>query len=180
MVVEESLETSDFEVQTVGSVAAPRRARTLPLAAAVLLTLVAGLAWVGSHGAPAEARGVWCSGDPAILVNGTLVDVNVNVPLDKLGSVQRAEVVFHVPSNAIVVVVNDSLLFPAKVTVVRDQPPTSLLAAGYKIPVEVNVVASGPAFDIAATVVAVGGGDLWIPGRSGEVTKVTTWVALGL
>ena len=163
------------------SVSLTRRGeRSLPIILAALLTLMAGLTWVGFNGKPAEARGVWCSGDPLIVVNGTIVDVTVHVPLESLGKVQRAEIVFHVPSNAIAAVVNDSLLFPAKVTIVRDQPPTRLLAAGYKIPVEIKVVAWGPAFDVAATVIAEGGGNLWVAGRSGVVTTVTTWAKIGL
>ena len=52
------------------------QARLLALFAGVAAMALALTSW-----SPASARGVWCAGDPAIVVNGSVVDVNVNIPL---------------------------------------------------------------------------------------------------
>lgn len=132
----------------------------------------------------AEARVVWCAGDPAIVVNGNLVDVNVHVPLFRLQDIDFVEVVFHVPSDArVTAVINDSLLFEARPRVVKDLPPAGRgsLLSGTDIPVEIIVHHRGRAMDVAATAVATGGGSrLWVQGTSAEPLRLTTWGALSL
>src|SRR5688572_11430378 len=94
----------------------------VPLGLAVV-ALLGALALSLAHADRAEARVVWCSGDPAIVVNGSVVSVTAHVPLDRLADIDHAEFIFHVPSNAkVTAVVNDSLLFEARIVVKKDLP----------------------------------------------------------
>jgi hypothetical protein len=153
------------------------RARTVALA--ILAIALVPSALLAVRPSDAEARVVWCAGDPAIVVNGNLVDVNVHVPLARLSDIDYVEVVFHVPSDAnVTAVINDSLLFEARPRVVKDLPAarTSKLLSGTDIPVEVIVHHRGPVLDVAATAVASGGGSrLWVQGTSAEPLRLTTW-----
>jgi hypothetical protein len=131
----------------------------------------------------AEARGVWCSGDPTILVNGNVVSVTVHVPLDRMKDLDYVEVIFHVPANADVkLLVNDSLLVPAKTRFVKDQPAQrGGLLSGTSIPVEIVAHHSGAPMPIAATTVAIGRGtSLWTEGTSAAPLWVQTRGLLSL
>lgn len=130
---------------------------------------------------PAEARAVWCSGDPTILVNGNAVSVTVHVPVDRLKDLDYVEVVFHVPTNADVkLLLNDSLLVPAKTRFVKDQPAQRGLL-GSEIPVEIIAHNRGPAMPVAATTIAVGKGtSLWTEGTSASPLWVKTTGLLNL
>lgn len=129
----------------------------------------------------ASAQGVWCSGDPTILVNGNPVSVTVSVPLDRLSSVNSATVVFHVPRNANVIVLNTSLLIREKTVIVRDQPATYFsLFAKTKIPVDVTFDYDGDALPVGLTVVALNGTNLWQTGMSNQTMHATTYGLLGL
>jgi|GEM_PF-2119033 len=154
----------------------PVRTAVLALVAAIALILP-----LANGADSAEARGVWCSGDPTILVNGNAVSVTVHVPLDRMRDLDYVEVIFHVPSNADVnLLVNDSLLVPAKTRYVKDQPARRSLL-GTPIPVEVVAHHRGAPMPVAATTVAVGWGTtLWKQGMSNEPLWVTTYGLLNL
>lgn len=151
---------------------------------ATLFAFVAAIALAApflSASGPAEARAVWCSGDPTILVNGNAVSVTVHVPVDRLRDLDYVEVVFHVPANAdVTLLLNDSLLLPAKTSFVKDQPAHRGLF-GTDIPVEIIAHNRGPAMPIAATTIAVGRGTtLWKEGTSSQPLWVTTRGLLNL
>ena len=151
-----------------------------------LLALVAALAIVipalgGSNSA--EARGVWCSGDPTIIVNGSVVSVTVHVPADRMKDLDHVEVIFHVPSNAkVTLLLNDSLLVPVKTRFVKDQPASSgWLLSGTLIPVEIIAHHAGAPMPIAATTIAIGSGtSLWTQGTSDAPLWVKTRGLLNL
>lgn len=131
----------------------------------------------------AEARGIWCSGDPTIIVNGNVVSVTVHVPLDRLRDLDYVEVIFHVPSNADVkLLVNDSLLVPAKTRFVKDQPAQRGLLKGTTIPVEIVVHHDGAPMPVAATTLSLlgKGTSLWTQGTSSQPLWVKTSGLLNL
>ena len=151
-----------------------------------LFAIVAAIAVFGplqSGTESADARGVWCSGDPTILVNGNAVSVTVHVPLDRMKDLDYVEVIFHVPANADVkLLVNDSILVPAKTRFVKDQPATrgGLLSAT-SIPVEIIAHHEGAPMPIAATTIAVGRGtSLWTEGTTDKPLWVKTTGLLNL
>ena len=164
----------------------PRILTARPLRA-TLFALVAGLALaipsLGAGSQTADARGVWCSGDPTILVNGNVVSVTVHVPLNRMKDLDYVEVVFHVPSNADVkLLVNDSILVPVKTRFVKDQPANrGGLLSGTDIPVEIIAHHKGAPMEIAATTIAVGRGtSLWTQGTSDKPLWVKTRGLLNL
>jgi hypothetical protein len=131
----------------------------------------------------AEARGVWCAGDPAIVVNGNLVSINVHVPLNRLRDIDYVEVVFHVPGNAnVTAIVNDSLLFEARASYVRDLPNTQRsLLSKTEVKAEIIVHHRGATVDVAATTIAIGRGTrLWQQGTSAQPLWVEAQGALNL
>jgi hypothetical protein len=152
----------------------------LPVLAALTVVTMLGVA-LSTNGGDAAARGVWCSGDPAIIVNGSVASVTVHVPLDRLDDVKQVEVVFHVPSNAgVTAVINDSVLIPAKVRYVKDLPPSFGL---FRTPVDVEIIVhhKGRTMPVAATTIAVGwGSDLWTEGSSDKPLWVQTVGLLNL
>lgn len=145
---------------------------------AMLIAFVAAIAisapfFPGSK--PAEARSVWCAGDPTILVNGNPVSVTVHVPLERMKDLDYVEVVFHVPANAdVTLLLNDSVLVPVKTRFVKDQPAQRGLL-GSAIPVEIVAHNSGAPMPIAATTIALGRGtNLWQEGTPGRPLWVKT------
>lgn len=163
--------------------------RPLSLSSPARLALILTLAFVAPFGLSsltsrdAEARGVWCSGDPIIVVNGSVVSVTVHVPLDRLKDIDHVEVIFHVPSNAkVTAVINDSVLIPAKVRYVKDLPAErNGLLGGTTVLVEVVGHHEGAPMDIAATTVAVGkGSSLWTQGTTDAPLFVKTKGLLNL
>jgi hypothetical protein len=154
------------------SLNAPGRRVLLAFAALALVPL----AFFAFRPSEAEARGVWCAGDPAIIVNGALVDVNVHVPLDRLWYIDYVEVVFHVPADAsVTAVINDSLLFEARASYVKDLPAMGRggLLSSTEVRAEIVVHHRGRSFDIGATTAVTGWGTrLWQQGRS----DVPLWV----
>ena len=147
-----------------------------------LLTLFAGFAALFSSGAGrANAMVVWCAGDPAIIVNGNLVDVTVSIPLNELSSVSDVTVTYHVAKNANVLLsLNTGILFHEKIVVVKDQPAQYGLLSVSKIPVDVTVHYTGAAFPIGVTQVSLLGTHLWINGMSDQVTHATAYSLLNL
>jgi hypothetical protein len=129
----------------------------------------------------AHAKSVWCAGDPAIIVNGSLVSITAHVPQDRVRDIKQVEFVFHVPSNAHVdAILDDSLLFRANITVQKDLPPAYGLVST-PINVEMTVEHRGKSFPIAASTIAVGGGtNLWVDGRSSETLHIQTIGLLNL
>lgn len=98
------------------------RMRMILLGLALCVAVIGGMFAKGVS--DAEARVVWCSADPIISVNGQLISVTVNVPSDKVDQVNKAVVVFHVPSNATAeVVFVDQTLFPEEAVIVFDGKP---------------------------------------------------------
>lgn len=145
---------------------------------ATLFAFVAAIAIAApffSASRPAEARSVWCAGDPTILVNGNAVSVTVHVPVDRMKDLEYVEVVFHVPANADVkLLLNDSVLLPMKTRFVKDQPAQRGLF-GTAIPVEIIAHNRGPVMPVAATTIAVGKGtSLWTEGTSAQPLWVKT------
>ncbi len=132
----------------------------------------------------AEARAVWCSGDPTILVNGNVVSVTVHVPLNRMKDLDYVEVVFHVPANADVkLLINDSLLVPAKTRFVKDQPANrGGLLSGTSIPVEIIAHHKGAPMPIAATTISLlgRGTSLWTQGTTAQPLWVKTSGLLNL
>jgi hypothetical protein len=156
----------------------PRRFILGVLALALVATLLGAM-----RPYAAEARGVWCAGDPAIVVNGNLVSVTVHVPLDRLRDIDYVEVVFHVPGNAkVTAIVNDSLLFEARTSYVRDLPNTRRgLFAKTEMKAEIIVHHRGETVDVAATTIALGRGTrLWQQGTSEQPLWVDTQGPLNL
>ena len=155
-----------------------RPVRTTLFAIVAALALFAPLAGSVS---PAGARGVWCSGDPTILVNGNVVSVTVHVPADRMRDLDYVEVIFHVPANADVkLLVNDSILVPAKTRFVKDLPPQRGLF-GSALPVEIVAHHRGETMPIAATTIALGtGSSLWTQGTSAAPLWVKTSGLLNL
>jgi hypothetical protein len=158
----------------------PSRTRTtlLAIVAATMLAFVSLIS--GMHNA--SAMGVWCSGDPTILVNGNPVSVTLSVPAANISSIDEVTVTFHVPSNSSVVVLNTSFLFPERTVIVRDQPAVSGLLSIRKLPVDVAVKHRGAEFPTGLTVISLDGNHLWIPGDSDHVmhTSVTTLLGASL
>ena len=157
----------------------PVRATLFAFVAAIAIALPS----LGGSSNTADARGVWCSGDPTILVNGNIVSVTVHVPADRMKDLDYVEVIFHVPSNADVkLLINDSILVPAKTRFVKDQPASrGGLLSGTVIPVEIVAHHSGAPMDIAATTVAVGQGtSLWKQGTSDKPLWIQTKGLLNL
>lgn len=148
---------------------------------AMLLLAAAPLALFARPAADAEARLVWCAGDPEIIVNGSVVSVTVHLPLENLPQVDYVEVVFHVPSNARVTgVINDSVLFEARPRVVQDLPAAYGLL-GTPVTAEVIVHQTGEAFPVAATILVSGSGTgLWTQGTSAAPLTVSTRGLLNL
>ncbi|MGE3076262.1 MAG: hypothetical protein AB7N24_10310 [Dehalococcoidia bacterium] len=152
--------------------ARPVRASLFAIVAAIAISIP-----FFSGPSSADARVVWCSGDPTILVNGNAVSVTVHVPMDRLDDLDYMEVIFHVPSNADVkLLLNDSLLVPAKTRFVKDQPPTrGGLFAVTDIPVEIISHNHGAPMPFAATAIAIGRGSrLWAEGNSNSPLWVKT------
>lgn len=159
--------------------ARPFRATVFALVAAIALMLP-----ISGGSQTAEARSVWCSGDPIILVNGNVVSVTVHVPLDRMKDLDYVEVIFHVPANAdVTLLLNDSLLVPAKTRYVKDQPAQrGGLLSGTPIPVEIIAHHEGAPMPIAATTLSVlgRGTSLWTEGTSASPLWVTTSGLLNL
>ena len=149
----------------------PMRAGLLAFVAACAVALP-----LGGGSDTAEARAVWCSGDPTILVNGNVVSVTVHVPLDRMNDLDHVEVIFHVPANADVkLLLNDSLLVPVKTRFVKDQPATrGGILSGTTIPVEIIAHHAGAPMPIAATTISLlgRGTSLWTQGN----TSAPLWV----
>jgi hypothetical protein len=162
--------------------------RSYPLPSHARLILVLALAFIATFGLSsltsrdADARVVWCSGDPTIIVNGSIVSVTVHVPLDRLRDVDHVEVIFHVPSNAkVTALINDSILIPAKMRYVRDLPAERGLLNGTTVVVEVVGHHKGAPMPIAATTIATGRGtSLWTQGTTEKPLVVTTKGLLNL
>jgi hypothetical protein len=156
----------------------------LRLALGLLALALAPLALFASRPSEAEARVVWCAGDPAIVVNGNVVSVTVHLPLDRLRDVDYVEVVFHVPGDAsVTALINDSLLFEARTSYVRDLPRQGRrgLLSGTPVTAEIIVHHRGATVDVAATTIAIGRGTrLWQQGTSDEPLRVETRGALNL
>ena len=97
-----------------------------PAASRWLLALVLGalgLAFFVLHAGSAGASVAWCDSDPIIMVNGQLVSVVISVPIDQKDNVDKAVVVFHVPSNVDArIVFVDQSVFPEEAKIVRDLP----------------------------------------------------------
>lgn len=157
----------------------PSAARHVVLA--LVLLAMAPAALLARTPGTAEARLVWCAGDPAIVVNGSVVSVTVNIPLENLDDVDYVEVVFRVPANAkVTAVVNDSLLFEARPRYVKDLPAKSGLL-GTPITADVIVHHRGSDFPVAVTTVAGGKGtNLWHEGTTAAPLRVTTTGLLNL
>ncbi len=151
---------------------------------ALLLLAVAPVAMFAAHPSNADARVVWCAGDPAVIVNGNLVDVQVHLPFDRLRDVDYVEVVFHVPADAqVLAVINDSLFFKARPRVEKDLPAQgrARLLQSTDIPVDIIVHHRGQSMDVAATGVSTGWGSrLWIQGTSDQPLHLSTSGFLGL
>ncbi|MEX0782313.1 MAG: hypothetical protein WD557_06655 [Dehalococcoidia bacterium] len=152
----------------------------LPLAIALLAILAAIAAGLASPG-KSEAKSVWCSGDPAIIVNGSVVSITAHMPLDRLRDIDHVEFVFHVPSNAkVTAVINDSVLFKAKIIVKKDLPAARGLF-GTPVVVDMTVQHEGDAFPVAVTTIVVGKGTkLWTEGTSSTPLTVRTTGLLNL
>jgi hypothetical protein len=139
---------------------------------------------VVSRPSEADARVVWCAGDPAIIVNGNLISVTAHLPFDRLRDVDYVEVVFHVPSDAeVLAVINDSLLFEARPRVEYDKPANGRRRLFQRTEVTVDIIVhhKGATMDVAATTIAVGRGTkLWQQGRSDRALRVEASGALGL
>jgi len=154
------------------------------LALALFALALVPLAFVASGPSEADARGVWCAGDPAIIVNGNVVSVTVHLPFDRLRDVDHVEVIFHVPADAsVTALINDSLLFEARTSVVRDLPRQGRrgLLRGTPVNAEIIVHHKGEVVDVAATTIAIGRGSrLWQQGTSAAPLWVQTQGALNL
>ena len=156
----------------------PRLVLAMMLAAAMLLPTIFAL----SPG-KAEARMIWCAGDPAIVVNGSVVSVTAHLPLHRLSDVDHVEVVFHVPSNAnVTAVINDSVLFEARPRVVYDLPAQRTgLFNPTKVMAEIIVHHEGDVMPVAATTISLGwGSSLWTEGTSAQPLTVTAYGLLNL
>lgn len=101
------------------------------VAALMLLALAASLV-------PGRATGyeVWCADDPIVSVGGHLIDIQVQMPVDKLLTMRSTRLTVIVPQNVPgFVVLDDISAFPMQTTVVAGDPPWA--GAG---PVPVRVV----------------------------------------
>jgi hypothetical protein len=154
------------------------------LALALFALALVPLAFFASRPSEAEARVVWCAGDPAIIVNGNVVSVTVHLPFDRLRDVDHVEVIFHVPADAsVTALINDSLLFEARTSFVRDLPRQGRrgLFSGTPVNAEIIVHHKGDAVDVAATTLAIGRGTrVWQQGNSSSPLWVETEGALNL
>src|SRR5581483_2692403 len=80
----------------------------------------------------------WCFDDPVVSVNGNLVDIQVQLPLQYLLSMRRTTVTVVIPSNVRgAVVLNDVSAFPMTTTIAATGPRWS--GSG---PVPVTIVTS--------------------------------------
>jgi hypothetical protein len=71
----------------------------------------------------ADAWEVWCFDDPIIAVNGNLVDVQVQMPLNHLLTMRRTTLTIVIPSNARgAVVLDDISAFPMTTQISRTGP----------------------------------------------------------
>jgi hypothetical protein len=149
---------------------------------ALLLATVAAAACLFGSLQHTNAMGVWCSGDPTILVNGNPVSITVSVPMDRIRDIDDVTVTYHVPKNAdVALTLNTGILFRETAVIVKDQPAVrGGLIAVTKIPVDVTVHHRGSDFPIATTTIALGGTDLWNQGDSATVLHANTYGLLNL
>jgi hypothetical protein len=72
----------------------------------------------------ATAYEIWCADDPIVSVGGHLVDIQVQMPLDKLLAMRSTRLTVHIPRNVSgFVVLDDISAFPMQTTVVAGDPP---------------------------------------------------------
>jgi hypothetical protein len=90
-----------------------------------LLVMVVGIVVriAPSAAAPARAGETWCFDDPLIAVGGSLVDIQVQLPLDQLVTMRTTTLTITIPQNvAGAVLVDDVSAFPMHTTVVAIGP----------------------------------------------------------
>lgn len=144
------------------------------LALAVIVAAIA-LALFFMRPERAKAGLAWCASDPIISVNGQLISVVINVPVDQVENVEEAVVTFHVPWNVDAkVIFVDQSFFPEKARIVKDQPAwngRSKLA----IPVDVYVESEHRSFPIRVKVMDATGTPAWYDGFSDRRLSFTTY-----
>ena len=75
---------------------------------------------------PGRATGyeIWCADDPIVSVGGRLLDIQVQMPLDKLLTMRSTRLTVSIPQNISgFVVIDDISAFPMHTTVVASDPP---------------------------------------------------------
>jgi hypothetical protein len=143
---------------------APHARRTALTGVIVLAALV--LALFAMRPGRASAGLAWCASDPIISVNGQLISVAINVPVDEVGNVDEAQVTFHVPSNVDArVVFVDQSFFPERARIVKDQAAWNGRST-LKIPVDVVVESEHHWFPIRVKVLDATGQAAWYDGMS--------------
>jgi hypothetical protein len=97
-------------------------ARMRVIAAALMLLALATLLMPGR----AAAFEVWCADDPIVSVGGRLLDIQVQMPLDKLLAMRSTRLTVFIPQNVPgFVVLDDISAFPMQTTVVASDPAWS-------------------------------------------------------
>jgi hypothetical protein len=75
---------------------------------------------------PGRAAGfeVWCADDPIVSVGGHLIDIQVQMPVDKLLAMRSTRLTVIIPRNVPgFVLLDDISAFPMQTTVVASDPP---------------------------------------------------------
>ncbi len=143
---------------------APHARRAALTGVIVLAALLLGL--FAMRPGKASAGLAWCASDPIISVNGQLISVAINVPIDEVRNVGEANVTFHVPWNVDArVVFVDQSLFPERARIVKDQPAWNGRST-LRIPVEVEVESKDHRFPVRVKVLDATGQAAWYDGKS--------------
>ncbi len=137
-----------FSTHTLASLSR-RRAGAV---SALLVALAAGLGSLLATTGGANAGLSWCADDPLIYIDGHLVDVNAQAPLEQLGNIS-GDVVFtvHAPKGSTVkVVLETSVWFPVRTVVLKDQPAWNGKTK-LTVPIEIDVTPKSGSFPIRGT-----------------------------
>jgi hypothetical protein len=106
----------------------------------LLLSLMVALLALPMAARPAQAIETWCADDPIVSVNGRLLDIQVQMPVDKLLTMRSTTLTVIVPANVpAAVILDDVSAFPMRTTISRTGPAWNG-SGGIPIVIEVHVV----------------------------------------
>ncbi len=143
----------------------------IPILAILVLTL------------PARAGLIWCKSDPVVSLNGTLVDIQVDIPLDYVPLVNGpTRIEIQTPKSVVRELIlsgpgfngyGEEVLFTDGGGIVQDnQIPTTIKV---RVPIDESGLGAGEVVPVRVTVIAESALPVVTEGTS-ELTKVDLWV----